>query len=106
MTVVTGPGPTTDEWGPTDETLAAEIPDAEILELDVPEPERTPWGERRGEQWVGLATKWSRWWSEGVVRAGVATAKKVDVVIGTMPPYQVGPACRDARTRTWLSLGC
>ena len=91
VTVLTGPGLTTDQWSPADETLETEIGPTVVVRVEDGEPVRTPWRER-GEKWVGMPSAWSRWWTEGVVRAGVSMAKDADVIVASMPPYRTAEA--------------
>jgi glycosyltransferase involved in cell wall biosynthesis len=101
VSVVTGPGSTTDQWSPRDETLQAEVGNTEVYRVLGSEPAGTPW-QMRGEKWLGLVSPWSRWWTEGAVRTGLGVAGKVDVIVASVPPYQTA----EAAATLSRELGC
>jgi glycosyltransferase involved in cell wall biosynthesis len=90
--VVTGPGPSGDRWAPTDESLAAQLPDdLEVIRLREQEPPASSGTRRRGERWLRIPPAFGRWWVEGVV-AAAKEAGPVDAVYASMSPFESGEA--------------
>jgi glycosyltransferase involved in cell wall biosynthesis len=96
--VLTGPGPTEERWGPTDESSGGQIPTSvEIVRVAGPVPGGDGTMRSRLGKLVCAPTTVDRWWSRGVV----AAARRVDgisLVFASMPPYSsAAPAAAVAR---------
>jgi glycosyltransferase involved in cell wall biosynthesis len=87
--VLTGPGKSTGRWTPADESLLAELPPGtEIHRVGGPEPDSSERWERRKERWLGLQSRWSRWWIEEAVATGMEVGRNVDVIVASVSPYE------------------
>ncbi|MGH2383112.1 MAG: glycosyltransferase family 4 protein [Candidatus Limnocylindria bacterium] len=104
--VLTGPGPASDRWTPTDQSLGAEVPaSTEVLRVPGPVPERSTGMRARGERWLRLRTGFARWWQQGIASLG-QEAGDVDLVYVSMSPFESAPAVADlARDlgRPWIA---
>ena len=91
--VLAGTGAARGRWGPTDDTLIEELGDSSEIHR-VPGPEPAEAGSWRGrlERWLWLESKWSKWWVDGVVEAGIEHGRDADVILATMSPYNSAEA--------------
>jgi glycosyltransferase involved in cell wall biosynthesis len=96
--VLTGPGPTGERWGPTDDGSAEGVP-IDVQVLRVPGPVATGESAMRSRlrKLVCAPTPFDGWWSQGVLDA----ARRVDdvsLVYASMSPYSsAAPAAAVAR---------
>lgn len=91
--VVTGPGGATDRWTPTDSSLSADIPAGTRVHR-VPGPEPAISAGRRAvlERLFMLPKPSTTWWQAGVAEVGRKVGRDVDVVYGSIVPYESGAA--------------
>jgi glycosyltransferase involved in cell wall biosynthesis len=86
--VITGPGPVTDRWTPTDETMVSEIgPDVTVCRLGGVAPSPSPGLRGRLERLLMKRSPFSEWWSDGAVRESGAVAADVELVYASLVPY-------------------
>jgi glycosyltransferase involved in cell wall biosynthesis len=85
--VLTSPGTAEGRWTPRDQTLEAEVPPDTPLTRVVGEPPSAGLQEERLERWLGVPTRWQRWWYTAAVEAGVAI-RDVSAIWTIMPPYE------------------
>jgi glycosyltransferase involved in cell wall biosynthesis len=90
--VLTGPGDTPGRWTPSDSTLNVEVaPGTEILRAAGPEPAQADGWRGRAERWLGLESKWARWWITSTQEIA-ADLSDVDVIVASMSPYESAEA--------------
>jgi glycosyltransferase involved in cell wall biosynthesis len=90
--VITGSGESGGRWTPADETLTREVERANVIvRVPGPEPSVAEGWTARGERWLSLQSAWSRWWTDGVVRAGTEL-EGVDAIMASMSPYETAEA--------------
>ncbi|MGH3004343.1 MAG: glycosyltransferase family 4 protein [Gaiellaceae bacterium] len=90
--VLTGPGPASDRWTPTDQSLGAEVPaSAEVLRVPGPAPRRSVGMRARAERWLRLRSGFARWWQDGIISLG-REAADVDLLYVSMSPFESAPA--------------
>lgn len=99
LTVITGPGRSSDRWAPDDATLISEVQGAaKILRVDGPEPEQT--GLRASLEWkLLLRSAHARWWTDSVVRLGTQVAREVDLIYASLIPYETAQAAAELSRR-------
>ena len=91
--VVTGPASTTLEWAPPDASMAEEIPaPVEVHRIPGPEPAVAGGFRGRAERWLGVRSRFSRWWVDGLSRAGARLASEADVIYASMSPFETATA--------------
>jgi glycosyltransferase involved in cell wall biosynthesis len=90
--VVAGPAATSLHWAPRDETLSREATPAAEVRVPGPEPGRSTGWTSRAERWLGLPSRFSRWWVSGATELGLQYADDVDVVYATMSPFETAAA--------------
>jgi glycosyltransferase involved in cell wall biosynthesis len=85
--VLTGPGPTGERWGPTDDGSASSLPTGtQILRLSGPVPTRESRTSSRFRKLVCAPTPFDGWWSRGVLDAA-HYIDDVSLVYASMSPY-------------------
>ena len=91
--VLAGPTTTTLAWAPQDSSMAGEIP-ASIQVMRIPGPEPAVAGSLRGraERWLGVSSRFSRWWVDGLSRAGTGLASDADAIYASMSPFETATA--------------
>lgn len=99
LTVITGPGKSSDRWAPDDATLLAEVQEAaDILRVDGPEPEQV--GLRASLEWkLLLRSAHARWWRDGVLRLGTDVARGADLIYASLIPYDTAQAAAELSRR-------
>lgn len=91
--VVTGPGPTSDRWTPTDDTLRGDVaPETTVVRLPGPEPAPSGGWRGRAERWLALRTPWTRWCTDNAVRVGAGAGRSVDLIYASLVPYETAEA--------------
>ena len=104
--VVTGPGPSEGRWTPADDTLSVEVtPTTVVHRIPGPEPRGASGWRGRGERWLEIQPRWSRWWVDGVVELGREIAD-IDIVYSWMSPYESALAAvrlSEALGRPWVA---
>jgi glycosyltransferase involved in cell wall biosynthesis len=91
--VITGPGPVSDRWTPTDETLKADIrPGTEILRVEGPAPPPSGGWRGRMERLLMAQPPFASWWAEGALRVAREQAADVDLVYASLVPYSASEA--------------
>ncbi len=98
--VVTGQGPTADQWAPGDEDLMRQIPaDLEVHRIAAPEPPAGG-GRGRAERLLGVPQPWSRWWETELTMTGVGLAPQCQLIWAAMQPYGSAPPAAEISART------
>ncbi len=91
--VVTGPGEATDRWTPSDVSLNADIrAELEVHRVPGPEPRISTGLRGNLERRLMLRTPFTRWWQEGIVAAARAVGPGVDLLYGSIVPYESAAA--------------
>jgi hypothetical protein len=102
--VITGPGEQYGEWTPLDATLGAGLPSSlEVARVPGPVPADPGPMRSRAERWLRLTPEFTRWWREGVVRAGSAI-RDVDLVYASLSPFESAEAALELARR--LGVPC
>jgi glycosyltransferase involved in cell wall biosynthesis len=81
--VVTGPGPTGERWGPTDDAGAGDAP---VIRVPGPVPTGESVARSRARKLVCAPSPFDRWWSRGVFDAA-RNVDDVSLVFASMSPY-------------------
>jgi hypothetical protein len=90
--VITGPGDSIGRWTPPDATLSDVIGETtEIVRVKGPEPGGRASVATRLKRWLGFSSAWSKWWTEGTIREGLAR-DDVDLIYAWMSPYESAEA--------------
>jgi glycosyltransferase involved in cell wall biosynthesis len=96
-----------DRWAPKDPTLLAELPAGlDIRRVREPEPEPTARLRPLAERWLGIRDRWTSWWIDASVRAGVEAGKDADLIYVWMQPYAsagAGAALSGALRKPWVA---
>jgi hypothetical protein len=102
--VITGPGEQYGEWTPLDATLGAGLPtDLEVVRVAGPVPADSSAMRSRAEHWLRLASPFTRWWREGVVRAG-GVLRDIALVYASLSPFESAEAALELARR--LGVPC
>ena len=104
--VVTGPGRSEGRWTPADETLNVDLaPTTVVHRVPGPEPPGATGWRGRGERWLEIPPRWSRWWVNGVVELG-RQVTDADVIYSWMSPYESALAAKrlsEELNRPWVA---
>jgi glycosyltransferase involved in cell wall biosynthesis len=92
-TVVTGPEGSQTDWGPSDVSLAGDVPvDVEVRRVPGPEPAVSGGLRSRSIRWLRLEEQFSRWWVEGSIAAGRGVLGDAEAICASMSPFETGTA--------------
>jgi glycosyltransferase involved in cell wall biosynthesis len=83
--VVTGPGASTSQWDPEDDTLLSDIPAGVTVVRAEGSP---PADSSRADRWLDRPPAFQRWWVDAAVRAARPHLDSVDVIYAGMSPYE------------------
>lgn len=91
--VVTGPATTGGRWRPRDESLTSDLPpELRVLRVSS-QPPGTSHLRRRARTWLGMESRFDRWWTDSAAARGLDPAG-IDLVYASMSPYSGAAAAR------------
>lgn len=99
--VIAGPGPASDRWTPTDETMVAEVGAVTVRRLGGTAPTSSSGWRGRAERLLAHRSPFSRWWEDGAAREARAFAGEVELVYASLVPYDTS----DGALRVAKELG-
>jgi glycosyltransferase involved in cell wall biosynthesis len=98
--VVTGPGPSSYLWTPTDASLLEDVPpETEVHRVQGPEPPMSSGIRAAIERRLLIPGPVARWWHRGLVDLGTRVGADCDVIYGSLIPYTTGDAVAELAAR-------